>query len=398
MAEPHEISPLGPTEPGKAKASATRREATRLRATFNSAVVLLNLLWEGAWGKEGFVAGHLDAALLADCRRTVIRLHIRLGDGVVSKDGLALRAAMKPSARLLEVAVREIQGLGTGTGPGFEVIGWSDKVIKSVVRESPTNQINFAQACIHARRYVLLAAPGRLEQWSAPDRQPTAHEFATRARVDSLRELESALRAGPGMRNWARRDPTFSQLLDERDFEWATLPPGEAVRLNFREPWTTLAETSETDSDVEPTAFGFSDTAEVRPNVAIELGKQAERLRDERQPDQALRAWEQQIREYRNLMAHGQPTNAYALGIVNALLQRGVVQTDQEQHDAALTSDREAVSWASWLHRTSGGSFLDLLTRAILNTAFDLRQLRRYDEAAAWEAEARRLSSPPPDR
>lgn len=232
------------------RATDSRLKATSLRARLNATVVMLNLTWERCWEGEHFQPSERAAAgarnvlgraqeldgLVASCplprhARGRIAAAGHSGDDT-GADTAVLQTAMVPTVWLLTIAARELAD-GVSRGVDLPALRRSDADLEYVLRAHPAARTRYAVACIHARRYVLLAHP---RSWP-PGLPAGQSDAAWGARSRALTELRLAVGSSAALKTWARTDPAFSHLLDEKEFDWATRPDGVGVSLPYRAPF-----------------------------------------------------------------------------------------------------------------------------------------------------------------
>ena len=209
----------------------TAPEGIALRAALNACVVRINLMWSRAWVQRGTSEGYLDQARLFeasfDLSHGVERLLFLMGRETDQQETRDLVAAMSPRVDLLVAASDEL-ALASRRAPIQEVLARSDEIIQHA--DAGTAR-QFQVACILARRYTLLAAPGGL------DRTGELQEAARYARIGALGRLRSTVAASPTLAQWAATEPAFRPLADEKDVALVLARPGGGIRIPFRAPW-----------------------------------------------------------------------------------------------------------------------------------------------------------------
>lgn len=238
------------------KAEATRLESTRLRAHLNTCVVLINLGWTEGWKEGGFEIDRLLGAV-RDLEYAVEEFRARVvtsgPDAYPPHDPEAnvkeLRKILHAPLELIAIATKELS-LAVSPLPVEQLIDelreQEDQLAQRVRGEGAAR--TFQAACIRARRYVFLAAPGGIiadpaHLWDIPPEgeYPGAlsavGELALLSRTAALSDLRNSTANSPRHRDWASRDPAFRYLLDEKDFQFALLPAGAGATVPFRAPW-----------------------------------------------------------------------------------------------------------------------------------------------------------------
>ena len=212
-------------------AKRSRREGIRLRATLNAAVVTMNIVWEDAWQRGEFVMLAVDPDALARLDDLVTRL-LAPPDGSPTRSTATLRAAIAPKADLMRLSCAELRAARVDPWTMRSAILETESLLTSTESDAPSAPALYQAACIHVRRYVMLAAPRGAAGVEG------RRQLAVEARAQALTELTAAVSASRAHKDWARHDPAFSHLLDEKDFQLVTQVPGSAVTIPFRDPWT----------------------------------------------------------------------------------------------------------------------------------------------------------------